>query len=246
MSDSGRSGGRRIPVGPFDLARISRGLPAAGVLADLAAAFAAHRAPRLVIEAPPGSGKTTVVPPAIADRIPGRVVVAEPRRLAARAAAHRLAELTGTQVGGLAGYSVRGERRVSAGTRVEFVTSGLLLRRLLADPELPGVGAVVLDEAHERELDGDLAFALVDEVAQLRGDLAIAAMSATLDAERWAALLGADSRVLSVPMRPHPLQVVWDPAPPGAAPRAGGGGGRAGRAPPGGGPPRGGSGAPAG
>lgn len=217
MSDSGRPGGRHIPAGPFDLARISRGLPAAGVLADLAAAFAAHHAPRLVIEAPPGSGKTTVVPPAIADRIPGRVVVTEPRRLAARAAAHRLAELTGTRVGELAGYSVHGERRVDAGTRVEFVTSGLLLRRLLADPELPGVGAVVLDEVHERELDADLAFALVDEVSQLRGDLAIAAMSATLDAERWAALLGADSRVLSVPMRPHPLQVVWNPAPRGVA-----------------------------
>lgn len=201
----------------FDLPALARGLPAGAVLPGLAAAFARDAAPRLVVEAPPGSGKTTVVPPAIACHASGRVVVAEPRRLAARAAAARLASLTGTRVGDLAGYAVRGERRVSPAARVVFVTNGLLVRRLLADPELAGVSAVVIDEVHERGLDGDLAFALSDEVARLRDDLTLAVMSATLDADRWAGLLGDDARVLRVPARPHPLRTVWVPPPDGVA-----------------------------
>ncbi|MFU0804665.1 MAG: hypothetical protein ACFWTS_04055 [Pseudoclavibacter caeni] len=204
-------------VSAFDLPTLARGLPAGAVLPGLAAAFARDAAPRLVVEAPPGSGKTTVVPPAIACHASGRVVVAEPRRLAARAAAARLASLTGTRVGDLAGYAVRGERRVSPAARVVFVTNGLLVRRLLADPELAGVSAVVIDEVHERGLDGDLAFALSDEVAQLRDDLTLAVMSATLDADRWAGLLGDDARVLRVPARPHPLRTVWAPPPDGVA-----------------------------
>jgi ATP-dependent helicase HrpB len=199
----------------FDLARIGSGLPAAELATPLQEAFEAQTPASLVIEAPPGSGKTTLVPPAVANLVPGRVLVAEPRRIAARAAARRLAQLTGTRLGDLSGFSVRGERAVGPGTRVEFVTAGLLLRRLLADPELPGVGAVILDEVHERGLDADLAFALTTQIAQLRGDLTVAAMSATLDASRWAAFLGADARVLRVPMRPHPLTTHWAPPPRG-------------------------------
>jgi ATP-dependent helicase HrpB len=195
----------------FDLRTIGQGLPAAALTGQLAEVFANEAAPRLVVEAPPGSGKTTLVPPALAMQVPGRVVVTEPRRLAARAAARRLAHLTGTRLGELAGYSVRGDRVLTPTARVEFVTGGLLLRRILADPELAGTGAVILDEVHERGLDSDLVFALVHQIAQLRGDLSVTAMSATLDAQRWARLLGAGSHILRVPMRPHPLQLLWIP-----------------------------------
>lgn len=205
---------------PFDLLKIREHLPAGELRPGLERAFATA-SPRIVIEAPPGSGKTTVVPPVIANVLSAteqpRVIVAEPRRLAARAAAARLAQLSRTSIGDLAGYSVRGDRKVSERTRVEFVTNGLLLRRLLADPALTGVGAVVLDEVHERDLDGDLAFAMAAQIADLRGDLAVVAMSATLDADRWAALLGSSSTVLSVAMQPHPLRHLWAPPPAGVA-----------------------------
>src|SRR5699024_11122381 len=122
----------------------------------------------------------------------GRVVVAQPRRIAARAAASRLAELLSEPVGATSGYAVRGERRTSRDTRVEFVTAGLLLRRLQHDPELPGVAGVVLDEVHERQVESDLLLAMLPEVrATLREDLALVAMSATLEADRVADLLGA-------------------------------------------------------
>ena len=125
--------------------------------------------------------------------MPGRIVVAEPRRVAARAAARRMAALLGEPVGGRVGYSVRGDSRRSAATRIEVVTTGLLVRRLQADPELPGVDAVVLDECHERHLDTDLALAFcLDVRAALRPDLQLLAMSATAQAQRLAALLGGD------------------------------------------------------
>ncbi|MFD2759047.1 ATP-dependent helicase HrpB [Gulosibacter faecalis] len=197
---------------PFDLVRIGRGLPAAGLVGQLGASLA-EPGSRAVVAAPPGSGKTTVVPPAVAELVGAgsRVVVTQPRRVATRAAAARLAELTGTPLGELVGYSVRGERKLERGARIEFVTAGLLVRRLLADPELPGVAAVVLDEVHERSLDGDLAVGLLGEVAQLRDDLRLVAMSATLDAERWATLL--DAEVCEVEVAPHPLEVRWAPPP---------------------------------
>ena len=191
----------------FDLDRIGAELPATTLITQLQQTASAGHA---VIEAPPGSGKTTVVPPALANVLPGRILVAQPRRVAARAAARRLAELTGTRVGDLVGFSVRGESRVSGSTRVEFVTAGLLVRRLLTAPDLDGVSAVVLDEVHERSLDADLAFALVTEVAELRDDLTVVAMSATLDTARWSQLLG-EAPVLSVPMVPHPLTEHWVP-----------------------------------
>ncbi len=148
-----------------------------------------------VVHAPPGTGKTTLVPPAVADVVAGRVVVTQPSRIAARAAARRLAHLLGEPVGETVGYSVRGDRRTSRRTRVEVVTTGLLLRRIQHDPELAGVGAVVLDEVHERHLDADLTLALLIDVrANLRDDLSLVAMSATVEAERTAALLGARRR----------------------------------------------------
>ena len=189
----------------------------------------------LVLTAPPGTGKTTLVPPLLADvltdvpadapqraqeRRPGRVIVTQPRRIAARAAARRLADLLGEEVGGTVGYAVRGERRAGPDTRIEVVTAGLLLRRLQRDPELSGVDAVILDEVHERSLDSDLLLALLaDARAALREDLALVAMSATLDADRLRRILGGSSGgssggaapLVEVPGRLHPLEEVWVP-----------------------------------
>ncbi|MDN4161568.1 ATP-dependent helicase HrpB [Nocardioides abyssi] len=170
-----------------------------------------------VLWAPPGSGKTTLVPPAVAGLGPGRVVVTQPRRIAARAAARRLASLIGEEVGGTVGYAVRGDRRSSPSTRVEMVTTGVLLRRLQRDPDLPGVAAVVVDEVHERALDADLLLALlVDVRAHLREDLRLVAMSATIEAERTAALLGSPPvPVVEVPGALHPVTTTYAAVPPG-------------------------------
>ncbi|RGC67363.1 ATP-dependent RNA helicase HrpB [Micromonospora sp. MW-13] len=170
-----------------------------------------------VLVAPPGTGKTTLAPLAVAGAVTGRVVIAQPRRVAARAAAHRMAALLGERVGDRIGYAVRGERRGGPTTRVEVVTTGLLVRRLHHDPELPGVGAVLLDECHERQLDADLALAFtVQARATLRPDLWLAAMSATPDAGRFAALLGADgvpAPVVRAASALHPVTRVWAPPP---------------------------------
>jgi ATP-dependent helicase HrpB len=180
-----------------------------------------------VVQAPPGTGKTTLVPPAVAGVVAGRVVVTQPSRIAARAAARRLAHLLGEPTGETVGYSVRGDRRTSRRTRIEIVTTGLLLRRIQHDPELVGVGAVVLDEVHERHLDADLTLALLIDIrANLREDLALVAMSATIEAERTAVLLGRGGRpdapddlpgapVIRVAGALHPVQAVWCPLPAG-------------------------------
>jgi ATP-dependent helicase HrpB len=191
------------------------------VVAGLAALDEAVRGRGVaVVQAPPGTGKTTLVPPAVAVAVEGRVVVTQPSRIAARAAARRLAHLLGEPVGETVGYAVRGDRKTSRRTRVEVVTTGLLLRRIQHDPELAGVGAVVLDEVHERHLDADLTIALlVDVRANLRDDLVLVAMSATVEAERTAALLSSVEKepapVVDVPGALHPVQSVWCPAPPG-------------------------------
>ncbi len=148
-----------------------------------------------VLCAPPGTGKTTLVPLVLAGLVGGgpvrRVLVAEPRRIAARAAARRMAWLLGERPGGRVGFTVRGERRAGPGTVVEVVTTGVLLQRLQRDQELAGVDVVVLDECHERHLDADTAAAfLLDVRAALRPDLRLVAASATTDAEGWARLLG--------------------------------------------------------
>ena len=197
----------------FDLRAIGEGLPFAETLDDLRAAVTTRGV--AVVQAPPGSGKTTLAPPLVADCVEGRVVVTGPRRVTVRAAARRLAHLTGTQVGDLVGHTVRGERRVGPRTRVEFVTPGVLVRRLLADPELTGTAAVVLDEVHERALDTDLLLGMLAEVRQLR-ELPLVAMSATLDAPGIAALLGDDdgpAPLVDSEGALHPLEVLWEPSP---------------------------------
>ncbi|WP_315098514.1 helicase-related protein, partial [uncultured Cellulomonas sp.] len=189
-------------------------LPVRHGLGDVVAAVRSRGA--VVVQAPPGTGKTTLVPPAVAAAVRGRVVVTQPRRIAARAAARRLAHLLGEPVGLTVGFSVRGESLSSAATRIEVVTTGVLLRRLQRDPELPGVGAVVLDEVHERHLVDDLALALlVDVRAHLREDLVVVAMSATVEAARTAGLLGGGSPapVVQVPGALFPVDEVWCPAP---------------------------------
>jgi ATP-dependent helicase HrpB len=170
-----------------------------------------------VLVAPPGTGKTTLVPLALADVVTGRVLVAEPRRIAVRAAARRMASLVSGDVGGAVGYTIRGERRVGPSTRVEVVTTGVLVRRLQRDPELPGTDAVILDECHERHLDADLALAfMLDVRATLRPDLLLLAASATADTQRLAVLLGGLGPAAPVVGTDTPLfdvDVVWAPAP---------------------------------
>ncbi|GHG37825.1 MULTISPECIES: ATP-dependent helicase HrpB [Amycolatopsis] len=183
-------------------------LPVRSVLPDVVAALDARGAAVLV--APPGTGKTTLVPLALAED-GGRVVVAEPRRLAARAAAARMAALLGEPVGETVGYAVRGDRKVSARTRIEVVTSGLLVRRVQGDPELPGVSTVLLDECHERHLDADLLLALLLDVrAGLREDLRLLATSATVASGRLAALLG-DAPVVTATARTYPVEFSYVP-----------------------------------
>ncbi|MFJ8935435.1 ATP-dependent helicase HrpB [Streptomyces sp. NPDC102365] len=188
-------------------------LPVRGALPGLRDALEAHGAAVLV--APPGTGKTTLVPLVLAGLVGGeparRVVVAEPRRIAARAAARRMAWLLGEKVGESVGFTVRGERMVGPRARVEVVTTGVLLQRLQRDPELAGVDVVVLDECHERHLDADTAAAfLLDVRAALRPELRLVAASATTDAEGWARLLG-DVPVVEAAGVSHAVEVVWAP-----------------------------------
>jgi ATP-dependent helicase HrpB len=193
-------------------------LPIRAVLADVTAALAGTGAAVLV--APPGTGKTTVVPLALAGA-EGRVVVAEPRRVAARAAARRMASLLGEEVGDRVGYTVRGDRRVSPRTRIEVVTTGVLVRRLHRDPELAGTATVILDECHERHLDSDLALAFLIEVrAALRPDLRVLATSATAESQRLAEVLG-DAPVVAAEAALHPVEVHWAPPPQPVAPAHG-------------------------
>ncbi|WP_327119664.1 ATP-dependent helicase HrpB [Streptomyces sp. NBC_01341] len=168
-----------------------------------------------VLCAPPGTGKTTLVPLVLAGLAGGgparRVLVAEPRRIAARAAARRMAWLLGEQPGGRVGFTVRGERVVGPGTVVEVVTTGVLLQRLQRDQELPGTDVVVIDECHERHLDADTAAAFLLDVREtIRPELRLVAASATTDAEGWARLLG-DAPVVEARGVSHPVEVVWAP-----------------------------------
>jgi len=190
-------------------------LPVRGALDAVTGALTEHGTAVLV--APPGTGKTTLVPLALGAENQGKVLVAEPRRLAARAAAAWMAGLLGEPVGQTVGYSVRGDSRTSARTQVEVVTSGLLLRRLANDPELTGVAAVLLDECHERHLDADLLLALLlDARAGLRPDLRLLATSATVATGRLAAILGGaggegSAPVLEVSARMFPVSVAHFP-----------------------------------
>jgi ATP-dependent helicase HrpB len=193
-------------------------LPIDAVLDDLRAALRAG--PNAVLEAPPGAGKTTRVPLALLGEpwASGRIVMLEPRRLAARAAALRMAETLGEAPGGTVGFRIRGAAEVSARTRIEVVTEGVLTRMLQADPSLEGVSAVIFDEIHERSLNADLGLALCLEAqGALRPDLRLLAMSATLDAAPMARLMGG-AALIRAEGRIFPVETVWRDAPLG--PRA--------------------------
>ena len=199
------------------------GLPIEDCVAALRAALAEKG--QAVLQAPPGAGKTTVVPLRLLDEpwlAGGRIVMLEPRRLATRAAARRMASLLGQEVGATVGYRTRDERRTGPGTRVEVVTEGILTRRLQQDPTLPGVGLVIFDEFHERNLHADLALALtLDARAALRPEVRVLVMSATIDTARIAALLGSAAATDAAPVilsegRAWPVDVRFTPPAPAA------------------------------
>jgi ATP-dependent helicase HrpB len=188
----------------------STDLPIETVVDDLASAYGSGR--RAVLVAPPGSGKTTIVPLRLLEMsgIDGKIVVLEPRRLATRAAARRMAFLIGQEVGATVGYVTRDDRQTSKDTRIEVVTEGVLTRRLQRDPALAGTGMVVFDEFHERNLQTDLGLALtLDSIGSRRPDLKLLIMSATLDAQRVADLI--DAPVVTGFGRMHPVEIRWSP-----------------------------------
>ncbi len=192
------------------------GLPIEEVVDHVAGALTEHRV--AVVTAPPGTGKTTVLPlrllaqPWLANQ--PRIVVLEPRRIATRAAAHRMAALLGQEVGATVGFVTRDQRATSPATRVEVVTEGVLTRRLQRDPTLPGTGLVVFDEIHERNLQTDLGLALaIESRSVFRPDLRLMAMSATIDSTAIAQLLGGENPapVIDVSGIQHPVDIKWRP-----------------------------------
>jgi ATP-dependent helicase HrpB len=188
---------------------VTADLPVAAALPALLAALRAHGA--AVLQAPPGAGKTTLVPLALLDAgaFDGRLVMLQPRRIAARAAAARMAAMLGQAPGATVGYRIRGATAVGPTTRIEVVTEGVLTRMIQADPDLPGIGAVIFDEIHERGLAADLGLALTIEArAALRPDLKLVAMSATLDAAPVAALMGG-APVITAEGRAWPVETRW-------------------------------------
>lgn len=184
-------------------------LPIHDAIPALLDALRAQR--RCVLQAPPGAGKTTVVPLKIleAGLTAGRILMLEPRRLATRAAAERMAQSLGEKPGQTVGYRMRGEARVGPQTRIEVVTEGILTRMIQSDPGLTGVGAVIFDEFHERSLNADLGLALCLEVAgALREDLILLVMSATLDAAPVSCLMG-DVPIITSEGRSYPVEIHW-------------------------------------
>ncbi|MFB6524345.1 DEAD/DEAH box helicase, partial [Streptomyces sp. NPDC056401] len=201
------TGQRAVRTADLDSLPVREALPA------LVSALDAHGA--AVLCAPPGTGKTTLVPLVLAGLVGGgprrRVVVAEPRRIAARAAARRMAWLLGEQVGASVGFTVRGERVVGPSTVIEVVTTGVLLQRLQRDQELSGTDLVVLDECHERHLDADTVAAFLLDVREtLRPELRLLAASATTDAAGWARVLGG-APVVEAAGVSYPVETVWAP-----------------------------------
>ena len=185
-------------------------LPIHAVLPDLLQALRTHTGAVLV--APPGAGKTTAVAPALLGEgwCTDTIILLSPRRVAARAAAERMADLLGEKPGETVGYLTRLDTKRSAKTRILVMTEAIFTATILDDPELPGVSAVLFDEAHERHLDSDLGLALaLESRAVLREDLRVLVMSATIDGARFADLLGADTPVIESEGRAHPLRIEW-------------------------------------
>ncbi|OCC24926.1 ATP-dependent helicase HrpB [Croceicoccus estronivorus] len=185
-------------------------LPIHAVLPDLLAALRAT--PSAVLIAPPGAGKTTAVAPALLDEAwcSGTVILLSPRRVAARAAAERMADMLGEKAGETVGYLTRLDSKRSARTRILVVTEAIFVAQVLEDPELSGVSAVLFDEAHERHIDSDLGLALaLESQAVLREDLRILVMSATIDGARFARLMGEDAPVIESEGKAYPLRIRW-------------------------------------
>ncbi len=185
-------------------------LPIDDVLPDIRAALAGSG--KAVLIAPPGAGKTTAVAPALLSEewCDGLIILTSPRRVAARAAAERMAEMLGEKAGETIGYQTRLDSKSSSKTSVLVVTEAIFVNRIVGDPELKGVAAVLFDEAHERHLDSDLGLALALETREvLRDDLRLLVMSATLDGARFADLLGDQSQVVESEGRSHPLEINW-------------------------------------
>ena len=185
-------------------------LPITAVLPQIRSVLAGQGAGVLI--APPGAGKTTAIAPALLDEAwcSGQIIITSPRRVAARAAAERMADMLGEAPGETVGYITRLDSKVSAKTRILVVTEAILVNRLVDDPELPGVSALLFDEAHERALDSDLGLALALETrGVLREDLRVLVMSATIDGARFARLLGEGSPVIESEGRSFPLAIKW-------------------------------------
>ncbi|MEL7189406.1 MAG: ATP-dependent helicase HrpB [Pseudomonadota bacterium] len=189
---------------------MSSDLPIHAVLPDICEAMRGKGAAVLI--APPGAGKTTAIAPALIgeDWCTGQIILTSPRRVAARAAAERMAEMLGEKPGDSVGYMTRLDSKVSSKTRIIVVTEAILVNRLVDDPELPGVSAILFDEAHERHLDSDLGLALALETrGVLRAELRVLVMSATIDGTRFAQLLGDDAAVIESEGRAFPLDIKW-------------------------------------
>ena len=196
-----------------DKGRVTFDLPIDAVLPQVLACLT--QSGRVVLQAPPGAGKTTRTPLAIlqSGQCAGKILMLEPRRLAARAAAERMADTLGEPVGETVGYRIRGQSKIGANTRIEVLTEGILTRMIQADPELPGVSAILFDEFHERSLAADLGLALTWELREtLREDLWLVVMSATLDAAPVAALLN-DAPIVTSAGRSFPVELTYLPRP---------------------------------
>lgn len=194
-------------------------LPVTPFLERICASLASSPQRSLILTAQTAAGKSTAVPPALLERFPGKILMLEPRRLAALAIARRVAELLGEEPGQTAGYRMRLESRVSARTRLEVMTEAVLTRRLQSDPLLEGVSVVILDEFHERSVHADLALAFLKEAMPLRDDLYILVMSATIDTRPVAEYLGTPENpapALELPGRQFPVEISYagdiDPA----------------------------------
>ncbi len=181
-----------------------RPLPIDPLLGEIAGAVANHQ--NIILTATPGAGKTTRLPPALLESVPGKILVLEPRRMAAVAAASRVAEETGWRLGAEVGYQVRFDSRISRDTRLNFVTDALALRQLVSDPELSGVSLVVIDEFHERNLNQDLMLGCLREMQELGSPIKILVMSATLDTRKLLDFLPGSVHV-DVPGLVYPLEI---------------------------------------